>query len=41
MWVDYRVVFEVENMERGIERPPKQALVTLVLEFNDVFFVYF
>jgi hypothetical protein len=30
MWVDYRVIFEIENRERDIERPPKQASVTLV-----------
>jgi len=37
MWVDNRVIFEIENRERGIERH-REAAVTLILEFNDVFF---
>ena len=44
MCVDHRVIFEIENRERGIEKHREAAKTGFSytgLDSNDVFFVYF
>ena len=44
MWVDYRVVFEIENRERGIERHREAAKIDLSytgLDSNNFFLFIF